>query len=164
MARVVVTPEAGLADALVTHRPSHAACFGSPSRPAVAPDVSHVLLQSFHDIAEPRAGHVAPTRADADALIAFLRAWDGTAPLLLQCWMGVSRSTAALLIAGTARGADPAALARTLRERSPAATPNPLMVAHADDALALGGRLRAAAAAIGRGTVPVAEPFALDVP
>lgn len=158
---IVVTSEAHLPAVLRDHRPSHAACFGSPSRAPAEADVPHTLAQTFHDIAAPRAGHRAPSRRDVTALVAFARAWDGAAPMVLQCWMGVSRSTAAALVVGASLGADPVALARALRAASPSATPNPLMLAHGDDVLDLGGTLAAGGRAIGRGTVPVAQPFVL---
>lgn len=108
---------------------------------------------SFHDTDGPRAGLVAPSRADIAALIAFGRDWDETAPLLVHCQMGISRSTAAaLILAAAARPAMPEAeCAARLRTASPCATPNPLMIALADDLLGRSGRLVAAARAIGRG-------------
>lgn len=156
-----MTPEAGLAGVLVAHRPERIACFGSPGRPATPPNLPHVLTLAFHDIAEERAGHVAPSRDDVATLIAFAHAWDGERALVLQCWMGVSRSTAGALIVGATRGADVGALATRMRAASPAATPNPLMLAHADALLGLDGGLVAAGRAIGRGAVPVAHPFVL---
>ena len=109
---------------------------------------------SFHDTDGPRAGLVAPSRADIAALIAFGRDWDETAPLLVHCQMGISRSpAAALILAAAARpGAPEAALATALRAASPCATPNPLMIALADELLGRSGRLVAAAKSIGRGT------------
>ena len=156
-----MTPEVELDAVLAEHRRAHVVCFGSPSRPATPPDLPNVLALNFHDIAEPREGHVAPSRSDIDRLILFARAWNGNGPLVMQCWMGVSRSTAGALIAGAALGADPNPLARRLRMASPAATPNPLMLRLADKALNLRGALAEAGGSIGRGTVPVAHPFVL---
>lgn len=164
MPEIVVTPEAGLEVVLAHHGPSHAVCFGSPTRPALQPGAVETLTLTFHDIAEPRADHVAPNEKDVCELVAFARLWDGARPLVLQCWLGVSRSAAGALIAGAARGADAMALARQLRAASPSATPNPLMLALADEALDLEGTLVAAGRAIGRGKVPVARPFVLVLP
>src|ERR1700728_4144533 len=73
-----------------------------PDTPAGLPR----LTLRFHDIAEPSAGLVAPSRAMVAALLAFGAAWTEPGPLLVHCWMGISRSTAAALALACA--ADPA--------------------------------------------------------
>jgi len=100
----------------------------------------------FNDIAEPRAGLVAP---DA-ALVA--RALAAPRPALVTCFAGVSRSTAlAYALACRDRPGAAAALAEELRALAPWATPNPLVVALADAALGAEGAMIAAVKAIGRG-------------
>ena len=158
---IAVTSEMHMMDVMARLRPAHVVCFGSPARPAARPDAPHVLLLDFHDIGAPRDGHVAPGRGHVAELIAFARGWTGATALVCQCWMGVSRSTAGALIAAAARGGDPLVLARRMRAASPSATPNPLMLAHADALLGLDGALVAAGRAIGRGAVPIARPFVL---
>ena len=120
-----------------------------PDAPAGLPR----LTLRFHDISEPREGLVAPSRAMVAELLAFGAAWREQGPLLVHCWMGISRSTAAALALACA--VDPARdvleIAVALRQLSPTATPNPLIVAFADDLLGRGGKLADAAAAIGRG-------------
>lgn len=86
--------------------------------------------------------------------------------MVIHCRAGVSRSTAAALILACALypARDPHEAAQTLRAASPIATPNPLMIALADDHLNRQGRLIQAAAAIGRGAeAPWGEPFRLRV-
>ena len=79
--------------------------------------------------------------------------WDGRDPMLVHCWAGVSRSTAAAyVVACQARPLlSERELALRLRELSPTATPNLLIVRHADKLLGRDGRMVDAVAAIGRG-------------
>ncbi|MCO5159413.1 MAG: protein tyrosine phosphatase [Aquamicrobium sp.] len=122
------------------------------TRPAgIAPE-NHLFLK-MNDIAEMQAGLVAPGRAHVESLIAFARRWDRARPLAINCFAGISRSTAAAYIvaAALAPDRDEAELAWTLRLAAPSATPNPLLVRHADALLARQGRMIGAIAAIGRG-------------
>ena len=98
-------------------------------------------------------GHVLPKNTHIHDIIAFSRQWDRKMPLLIHCYAGVSRSTAAAYISMLAIHAtlDEHFLARRLRDLSPTATPNPHMIALADDILERGGRMVAAIRAIGRG-------------
>jgi predicted protein tyrosine phosphatase len=108
---------------------------------------------TFNDIDAPRDGFSPPNAGHIAAILEFAAAWDRSGALLICCYAGISRSTAAAYIVACARagaGAE-ASLAQELRRLSPSATPNPRMVALADDALGRGGRMRAAVAAIGRG-------------
>lgn len=153
MTRIVVCPS-GHADASCREfRPSHAVSLGGPGRSV--PDLAcpQRLVLAFHDIAEPRPGLVPPGPEDVAALVAFGRSWLGEAPLLIHCEAGISRSTAAAFILACRHRPDlrEAAIAAALREASPCATPNPLMVALADDLLGRVGRMVAAVAGIGRG-------------
>ena len=70
-------------------------------------------------------------------LVKFARDWDRKAPLLIHCWAGISRSTAAAFITLCALNPDieELELARALRRASPTAYPNRLLVALADEAL-----------------------------
>ena len=82
----------------------------------------------------------------------------------MQCYAGISRSTAAAYIAACALAPerDEAEVARALRDASPSATPNALFVAIADRMLGRGGRMVAAIAEIGRGADAFeGEPFRL---
>ena len=73
--------------------------------------------------------------------------------MLIHCFAGVSRSTAAAYIAACALKPkrDEFAIARALRAASPTASPNTRLVALADDKLGRRGRMSEAIADIGRG-------------
>jgi predicted protein tyrosine phosphatase len=88
-----------------------------------------------------------------DRIIDFGRRRDLSAPLLVHCWAGVSRSTATAFILACEENPDRAEadIANALRKASSSATPNPLMVQIADDMLGRKGRMADAIAAIGRG-------------
>ena len=136
----------------------------SQPRPAQIDD--GFLAMEFHDIGEPREGLSPPTREHVGQILAFLDGWDQRSDLLIHCWMVISRSTAAAAIAMAQRQpeGDMTALAARLRQASPMATPNPLMISIADDLLQLDGRLRDAIAAIGRGAeASQGQPFVLDM-
>ncbi len=135
-----------------------------PRFESVAGD-NHLRL-SFHDVAAPSPGLAAPGAHDMMRLLTFIRTWDKTAPLLIHCWAGISRSTASAYIATCLlqpeRSEDE--LARTLRKASPSATPNPMLIKLADEALGRDGRMRRAIHDIGRGEDAFeGMPFVLEV-
>lgn len=129
---------------------------------AILPDKHLRLL--VHDIAEPSLGCIAPDETHIAELIAFARDWGGRGPMVVHCWAGISRSTAAALTALCAVNPEVSEerIARALREASPTAYPNRLMIRLADEALGRGGRMMSAVESIGRG-VPSHEavPFSL---
>jgi predicted protein tyrosine phosphatase len=123
----------------------------------------HVRLH-IDDISQPLPGHVAPDAQHIDKLIDFALAWGGQGPMVVHCWAGISRSTAAALISLAAL--NPAApevlIAQRLRESSPTAYPNRLMIRLADAALGRRGRMIEAVESIGRGVIASeARPFSL---
>jgi predicted protein tyrosine phosphatase len=102
----------------------------------------------FNDIAEEREGLIAPSAAMIEAILALAH----TPTLLIHCFAGVSRSTAAAyVLACVTRPGEEQALAAELRALCPEATPNPLMVALADTILQRDGAMSRAIADIGRG-------------
>jgi predicted protein tyrosine phosphatase len=124
----------------------------------------HVRL-AFHDIVEPIAGLTAPDRDMMQAVLDFGRNTLHRRALLIHCWAGISRSSAAAFAIacdhnpGFERG-----IAIELRRRSPSATPNRLMVRLADDLLERCGRMIEAIDAIGRGVeAREGEPYALPL-
>jgi predicted protein tyrosine phosphatase len=134
-------------------------------RPTAIHPERHLYL-AVSDIVEPMEGQVAPEAAHLDELLAFVRAWDRESPLLIHCFAGVSRSTAAAYIAACALAPerDEFAIARVLRAASPTASPNARLVALADEALGRHGRMNAAIAEIGRGQAcSEGEPFTLEL-
>jgi len=139
---------------------------GTPvERPAAIAPERHLYI-GVGDIVEELPGHVLPDETHVEALLGFVRAWDRAAPLLIHCFAGVSRSTAAAFIAACALAParDEGEIARALRAASPTATPNARLVALADAALGRGGRMKDAIAAIGRGEECLeGVPFALEL-
>ncbi|WP_406872069.1 tyrosine phosphatase family protein [Aminobacter sp. P9b] len=135
------------------------------SRPAVIRAENH-LLMNMHDIAAEQDGMTMPGEVHVRRLLDFARAWDRSRPLAINCWAGVSRSTASAYIIAAALdpSRDEAELADLLRKLSPTATPNPRLIAVADQILDRNGRMVTAIAAIGRGADCFeGVPFGLDV-
>jgi predicted protein tyrosine phosphatase len=135
------------------------------ARPAGINPQNHLIL-GINDITAPMDGQIAPADEHVERLIAFVGAWERTTPLVVHCWAGVSRSTAAAYVAACALDPerDEVEAAQALRRASPTATPNPLLVALADARLNRNGRMIAAIAAIGRGAdCYEGAPFAYEV-
>ena len=133
----------------------------TPARPTHLRPDDH-LIRLFHDIAYPIDDFIAPSEADVTAVIAFARRWDRKAPLLIHCFAGISRSTAAAYITACALHPelDEADIADRLRAASPTATPNPLMILIADRMLDRDGRMRDAITMIGQGQFAAGgDPF-----
>jgi predicted protein tyrosine phosphatase len=107
-----------------------------------------------NDISLPMDGYVLPQDDHIAGLIRFLDGWDAGAPLLVHCFAGISRSTAAALIALTFRhdGREEEA-ALSLRRAAPHAQPNRRMIELADTRLGRDGRLIAALGAMGEATL-----------
>lgn len=140
----------------------------NPAQAARPPTIAHEnhLVLGVGDIVAPLEGHVLPAEAHIRKLVAFVGAWDRRAPIVVHCFAGVSRSTAAAVIAACALRPDLAEdeLADRVRRLSPTATPNALMIRLADQHLARGGRMIRAVERIGRGAdCDEGEPFALDL-
>lgn len=123
------------------------------SRPATITPENHLWLQ-VHDIDTPRDGYVSPEGEHVERLIAFAQRWDRSRPMVVHCWAGISRSTAAAFVSVCALEPrnDERTVALALRRASPTATPNARIVGLADDILGRRGRMVAAIEAIGRGT------------
>ena len=93
-------------------------------------------------------------------------AWDRARPLVINCYAGISRSTASayIIAAALAPQRDELELAKTLRRVSPSATPNMRLVGLADAMLGRDGRMIEAIGSIGRGAEAFeAVPFALEI-
>jgi len=110
------------------------------------------LRLAFHDIAMPTPDLIAPDEGALQAILDFGRACVPERPLLIHCWAGISRSSAAAYVIACDRNPGfEDAIADELRRRSPVVTPNRLMVQLADDLLGRDGAMVAAIARIGRG-------------
>ena len=126
---------------------------GTPvPRPAAIAERDHLFL-GFNDIVEPIEGMTPPAEAHVGELLDYVRAWERQAPLVIHCFAGISRSTAAAYITACALKPerDEAEIANALRAVSPSATPNARLVMFADHLLGREGRMVEAIRAIGRG-------------
>jgi predicted protein tyrosine phosphatase len=131
---------------------------------SIAPE-NHLWLR-LHDISSPLDGYIMPGEQHVAELLGFVRDWDRRAPLVVHCYMGISRSTASAFAAVCALNPrrDEDAIAQALRQASPTATPNIRIVSLADRLLGRDGRMVAAIETIGRGILATeAEPFRLDL-
>jgi predicted protein tyrosine phosphatase len=149
-ARHVVTL---IKDVSLVHRPA-----------SIAPE-NHLMLD-MDDINEHIEGYVVPAEAHVGDLLRFVRAWDRSAPLVVHCYAGISRSTAGAFVTACALNPrrDEMVIARALRDASPTATPNLRIVSLADQILGRKGRMVMAVQAIGPGMAAYAsEPFRLDL-
>ncbi len=135
------------------------------ARPSgIAPE-NHLWLR-LHDISAPLDGYIAPAEEHVANLLNFVRDWDRRAPLVVHCYMGISRSTASAFATVCALNPrrDEASIAQALRRASPTATPNARIVSLADRMLGRDGRMIAAIETIGRGDLTAeASPFRLDL-
>jgi predicted protein tyrosine phosphatase len=123
------------------------------------------LRLAFHDIIEPMPGLIAPDRDLMQAVFDFGRKCDHQRPLLIHCWAGIGRSSAAAYAIACDRNPGfERDIAIELRRRSPSATPNRLMVRLADDLLQRDGHMVEAIDAIGRGAeAREGEPYELPL-
>ena len=167
LSRIHVCPLRAVPDVVVGCDASHlVTCLQDEvlvETPAIIRAGNHMRLR-IHDISEPIEGCIAPSAEHVAQLLDFVAAWDGRGPMVIHCWAGISRSTAAAFISLCALNpATPEDLiARLLRGTSPTAYPNRLMVQLGDTALGRAGRLMAAVEAIGRGEIASeATPFSL---
>jgi predicted protein tyrosine phosphatase len=168
MSRIHICPLADLETTLLKSRAQWMMSLSGPGQLPPQPEqiTGGYLALTFNDIDNPRPGLLAPTGDHMSQMLQFLERWNGCDDLIIHCWMGISRSTAAAAIALARQtpDMDMMQMARDLRRASPMATPNPLMVSLADDQLALDGRLRDAIGSIGRGShAAQGVPFALDI-
>jgi predicted protein tyrosine phosphatase len=138
---------------------------GQVQRPASVLEANHLRV-SMDDITEEMDGFVAPSDLHIEQVLSFVRAWDRSAPLVVHCYAGISRSTASAFAAACALNPhrEEAAIARQIREASPIAAPNRRIVALADKALGRDGRMLRALDQIGPGSLTVeGQPFRVDL-
>lgn len=157
MSAIIVCPLSHIAELAVRHRASEMVSLMAEGqdfhRPGVIRAERHLKL-AMNDIAFAGTGDlIAPSVQHVEELIAFVKDWDQAAPLVIHCWMGVSRSPAAAVIASLSLDPeqDEFALANRLRQVAPHVTPNSRLIEFGDKALSRNGRLVAAIKSIGRG-------------
>jgi predicted protein tyrosine phosphatase len=157
VSRIIVCPLASIAETAVRNGAKEMVSLIAEKqdfhRPGVILANRHLKL-AMNDIGfAGTGGLIAPSEAHVAELIEFVGGWDQSAPLIVHCWMGVSRSpaAAALTILALDPDQDDFALAHRLRKVAPHATPNTRLIEIGDRMLQRGGRLVAAMKSIGRG-------------
>jgi predicted protein tyrosine phosphatase len=134
-------------------------------RPIHISESNHLIL-GLDDITAPMDGYIMPCEEHIDKLIGFVRDWERARPLVVHCYAGISRSTAAAYVAACALNGHRSefAIAHELRRASATATPNARIVALGDRMLGRDGRMVAAIDSIGRGAMAYeADPFRLEL-
>ena len=151
-----------------------------PETPATIEPNNHFKL-AIDDIEAPFDGLQHAESKHVEALLAFVRAWYdkrsvaepssmvtshvSSGPLVVHCYAGISRSTAAAFVALCALNpkADEFAIANYIRSCSATAAPNQLIVSLGDAALGRQGRMTKAIRAIDRSlSYEPPHPFALQ--
>jgi predicted protein tyrosine phosphatase len=134
-------------------------------RPASVLEINHLRVQ-VDDITEHMDGFVAPCETHIEQILNFVRSWDRSAPMVVHCFAGISRSTASAFAAACMLNPhrDEIAIARQIRAASPIAQPNRLIVSLADRALGRDGRMLRALDEMGPGSMMVeGRPFRVDL-
>ena len=148
MSSVLIAPFSSLQDAVRRYRPSHLMTLMVEPHVTTPDSISpqnHLRL-SIHDVIEPAEGIVCPDHGHVSGLLAFARGWGKDSPLLVHCWAGISRSTAAayIVLCDLHGAGHEKRIAEALRFHAPYAQPNRLMIRHADHLLNRGGGMVAA--------------------
>lgn len=134
-------------------------------RPPTITEANHLKV-SMDDITEAADGFVTPCAAHVEQVLDFVRRWPRDAPMVIHCYAGISRSTASAFAAACllAPHRDELSIARQIRQASPTAFPNRLIVTLADAALGRNGRMLAAIEAMGPGAMTTeGRPFRIDI-
>ena len=129
-------------------------------------DAKNHLHIDVDDINCPVDGYSHPCEDHVARLMHFVTSWDRSAPMVIHCYAGISRSTASAYAAACALNPDrdEMAIAQEMRRASRTAMPNSLIVSLADRILERQGRMIAAIEAIGPGDMAYeADPFSLDL-
>jgi predicted protein tyrosine phosphatase len=134
-------------------------------RPETIVEANHLIL-GMDDIAVPMDGYTHPAEEHVHDLIGFVQRWERRAPIVMHCYAGISRSTAGAFITACALNPnrDEAKIARLIRDSSATASPNLMLVSHADRILGRKGRMIRAVEALGPGLAAYeGAPFRLDL-
>ena len=113
---------------------------------------NHLRL-AMNDIVEPQPELVLPNEDHVRELIDFADEWDQSAPMLIHCWAGISRSTAAAFVTMCRLNpdVDEILMAQHMRSLSPTLYPNRKIVEHGDNLLGRKGKMLQAVDSLGRG-------------
>ncbi len=135
------------------------------TRPSHLAAENHLVL-SVDDIPTHMDGMIVPAREHVERLIDFAGRWDRNTPMVVHCYAGISRSTAAAFTAACALNPqrDEMQIARAIRNASRTAKPNAAIVSIADQLLKRDGRMILAVEALGPGEdAEEGIPFRLDL-
>jgi predicted protein tyrosine phosphatase len=139
------------------------------TRPQRIREENHLIL-SIDDIEDELEGMIAPGENHVTELLHFVERWKREKPIVVHCFAGISRSTAAAFITACAirPERDEAEIARAIRDASVTAQPNPRIVGFGDKLLGRKGRMVEAVRAIGKGSfggtwIDEAEPFVIKI-
>ncbi|HTX48110.1 MAG TPA: hypothetical protein VME40_01855 [Caulobacteraceae bacterium] len=164
---LIVTPLRLLSEQMAERRPSHLISLLGPENLIETPegfDPERHLRLGVHDVSAPQPGFVAPSPEMVERILDFAHAWDASAPMMIHCMAGISRSTATAFVIACERNphADEVEIALAMRRASHTAFPNRRIVAFADDLLGRQGRMLEAVEAMGGdGMAPEGVPFEL---
>lgn len=157
MSNIIVCPLSKLAETYELHQPSHLVTIINEEAQVPVPKSilpTNYLRLSFNDITEQRDSLTIANKSHLLQLLEFAQKWDRQQPLLIHCYAGISRSTAAAFILSKLfnpeRHEDD--LAEELRKLSPSATPNMRLIKLADKYFNSEGRMISAIEKIGRGS------------
>lgn len=165
---VYVCPLSLVPFAVQRHSPSHLVTLLDPEvavkTPAGIAADRHLRL-GMHDVSSHRMDLTHPAAEHVEQLLAFVQQWDHQSPLLIHCFAGISRSTAAAFVTMCSfnQPGHEHEIAWALRVRAPHAQPNRMIVALADELLGRRGRMVRAIDAIGPGQ-PAFEGDIFSVP
>ncbi len=139
------------------------------TRPPRIREENHLIL-SIDDIEDELDGMVAPGENHVAELLGFVQRWERRKPIVVHCFAGISRSTAAAFITACAiqPEKDERTIANAIRRASITAQPNPRIVRFGDKLLNRQGRMVEAVRAIGKGEfgnawIEEAEPFVIQI-
>jgi predicted protein tyrosine phosphatase len=134
-------------------------------RPDCVPVDNHLIL-GMDDVTCEMDGFIHPCAEHVMDLVRFVQRWDRRHAMVVHCYAGISRSTAAAFVAACALNPkrSEARIAQAIRDGSPTAAPNIRIVTLADQILGRGGRMVKAVEAIGAGEAALeGHPFRLDL-
>ncbi|HEX5280784.1 MAG TPA: protein-tyrosine phosphatase family protein [Micropepsaceae bacterium] len=167
MSAVLISPYAAIEATIRRYRPTHlVSLMVEPevqTPEAIRPEC-HLRL-SIHDVTEAGDGITCPEHSHISSLLEFTRSWNRSSPILIHCWAGISRSTAAayIVLCDLQAAGDEYQLAQSLRFYAPHAQPNRLMIRHADALLARQGRMTAAVECMSP-PIPAVEGTVVEIP
>jgi predicted protein tyrosine phosphatase len=132
-------------------------------RPRHISPQNHLVL-SMDDITTEMDGYTSPNEEHVTKLVEFVKTWNRSTPLVMHCLAGISRSTAGAFVVACALNPqrNEEAIAKAIREVSPIAMPNSMLVKIADGLLKRDGRMIKAIESMGTARpAPENEPFRL---